>query len=47
METAVQFNQTMLSRLYVMYKDEGMSELEAMRRAKAAFNTFVGDEDEL
>ena len=47
METAVQFNETMLSRLYVMYKDEGMTELEAMRKAKADFNTFVGDEDEL
>jgi hypothetical protein len=47
METAVEFNETMLSRLYVMYKDEGMSELEAMRKAKADFNTFVGDEDEL
>jgi hypothetical protein len=47
METTAKFNQTMLSRLYNVYKDEGMSELEAMRRAHADFNTFVGDEDEL
>ena len=37
----------MLSCLYNMYKDEGMLELEAMRKAKNDFNTFVGDEDEL